>query len=226
MTINEAISTVITAALKISKDLYLTKSSVYRLLLAAKDVTTYKYDRELRGRRDRDKEYLDCLEMEPVGVKDCGIFAFERCSSVMVSKVTLPEVRGDWKMGIISVKGIDEDNLVVYHPTTAEGFSRINDSRYGNILGTKYYYIKDSRLYIPDSEVRLVDLVLIPYDVTTVAECSACTDAKCFKGEYTFNIDDKLAYETFQLAAQMAATGLRIADHQPDTIIGGERPSK
>lgn len=116
--------------------------------------------------------------MEADDIVKCPIVEFRRCKSVMRSKKELPKIVGSrYGYAVLIVTTIDGDRRFSF--TTLSDYSNMLKRRnFKKFIGTKYY-ISNRRLYIPDSEVEVVDVLLLTLD-EDAEECSSCSDKpKC-----------------------------------------------
>lgn len=218
------VSNIINGVNAVSADIYVTKRLAYNMALAVGASLIYKY-------KDFKFDYmikdLECFEMESVDARSCGIVHFETCGTLMVSKLELPVPFGTYIESIISVEGIDKDNYVKYYPSTLRKLASKKNRRFQNPIDTQYYYIRNKKLYIPDSHVRLVDVRMIPKDTSEINKCSSCTDTDCFLGDLDFNIPAEYEYELVQTTIQTVLQRFKVpADNQPDLIISKQSEKK
>lgn len=104
--------------------------------------------------------YIDCLPMEPLDKVDCDIVEFKRCKDLMVSTCELPELfETSFGYSVISVHAIDELSEIEFKPIDLKQYRR-NQNRQGTDK-KRYYYVKGNKLYIPDSQARVVSVELI-----------------------------------------------------------------
>ena len=118
---------------------------------------------------------IDCLEMIPEDTVKCDIIEFKRCKSLMRSKCKLPELFGSsFGASIISVTALDD--MTEFKPITLKQFRR-NLNR-EDMEGLFEYYVKDNYLYLPNSNVRRVNVELITLFPEDVKNCGEEDDCK------------------------------------------------
>lgn len=144
---------------------------------------------------------IDCFEMEPDNVVSCGIVEFSRCESLMKSKCKLPELFGGiFGASIVSVTSIDD--LTEFKPVSLKQFRRNMDRSTEIGQDYKEYYVKDRYLYIPNSNVRRLNVELItlyPEDVRCCGqEEEDCVDIYDTKFIVPSKIIDNVVKATIQ----------------------------
>lgn len=114
--------------------------------------------------------YIDCLPMEPLDNIKCDIVEFRRCKDLMVSSCELPELfETSFGYSVLSVHAIDELSEIELKPIDLKQYRR-NSKR--DVKNKMFYYIKNNKLYIPDSKVKVVSVELITLYPEDVDKCS------------------------------------------------------
>lgn len=177
MTYKEAISVVSNTLNSISKDTWIPKRYILTIL---KDVSTYLVSQKLRDKslfRETDLfRWIKCFELEEVDIIKCPIVEFRTCNQLMKSKKKLPKIVGSrFGEGILIVQSIDGSK--VFNQTSLLSFS--NKQKLPNFDKFKgsFYYV-DDYLYIPDSSIEVVDLLVLTMD-EDYDDCSGCKDNEC-----------------------------------------------
>jgi len=133
---------------------------------------------------------VSCIEMVTEDVVKCPIIEFRRCDSLQRSKLKLPElIHSRYGHSLKEVLSVDE-NTPFISITPAQ--YRLNKSR---SLKRKenYFYVKDGYLYLPDSEVQSVTLIVITQDLYDLYTISECKNGDCKSAwDYEFICPDKL----------------------------------
>lgn len=151
-----------------------------RLILAAgrSRVETY-IAQELESRTLFNNEDLfttiTCVELVPDNVKDCGIVEFRRCKSLMKSKNKIPGlIYSRFGSSVVSVTSIDGSQE--FTATSPSGWASKNKRAYASFVESYNYFIQDGYLYLPNSEIKMVDLVVLTLNPEEAAEASECQD--------------------------------------------------
>lgn len=116
---------------------------------------------------------ISCFELRNEDRISCGIYEFARCESLMKSYHKIPGlVYSRYGASVISVTSID--GSVQFTPITLKALSVNKDRVNAHKFKKNYYYIQDSFLYLPDSEVEMVRVTYIPFDVSDIDSVSKC----------------------------------------------------
>lgn len=139
---------------------------------------------------------LSCIEMIDQDIVKCPIIEFRRCKDLKRSKKKLPElINSKYGHSLKEVTSIDGE--FVFKPITATQY-RLNKERTQKSKDL-YFYIKDGYLYLPDTEVKMVNLYLITQDLYDVAHASECNKPDCRSAwDYEFVCPDKLTEVVIQ----------------------------
>jgi hypothetical protein len=125
---------------------------------------------------------IPCVLMEPISVKSCDIFEFKLCHSLMRSVKPLPEgIFGKNGNSIISVTNVDGSEYYSY--IDPKRFALLSKRKYV-IKDTRFFYVRDGYLYLPNSTTELVDITMITTDMVEASQMSDCDcqekeDNKC-----------------------------------------------
>lgn len=178
-----------------------------------------KLDELTLFREDGILSNIDCYALKNIPSIDCGIMSFKLCKSVMKSEKKLPEgVFGKNGSGILLVSSVDGSQKFDY--ISSRDF--INNTKRKYIINkNNYYTIKDGYLYLPDSEVELVNITMFAMDKSEIDAVSECCDeqSKCkTKWEYEFvcpdRFEDLVARDTLQELASIYRSS--IVDENPN----------
>lgn len=133
---------------------------------------------------------ISCIELIEQDLIKCLIVEFKSCRSLKRSKLKLPELIHS-KYGNSLKEVISVDGQYSFEPITPSQY-RLNKKR---TIKTKtdYFYVQDGYLYLPDSDVEMVDLVILTTDLYELEQCSSCSENKCKSAwEFEFICPDKL----------------------------------
>jgi len=133
---------------------------------------------------------ISCIELIEQDLIKCLIVEFKSCRSLKRSKLKLPELIHS-KYGNSLKEVISVDGQYSFEPITPSQY-RLNKKR---TIKTKtdYFYVHDGYLYLPDSDVEMVDLVILTTDLYELEQCSSCSENKCKSAwEFEFICPDKL----------------------------------
>lgn len=95
-------------------------------------------------------------------------FAMKACSPTdMISEKELPSIYSSSFGGIIQL--FNPTGSTAYKETTASMYRNIRNQEF-KPRGTKYFYIEDNRIIIPNSEVESVNVLALISDVEAIAK--------------------------------------------------------
>lgn len=136
---------------------------------------------------------IDCFGMESDDIVKCDIVEFKRCTSLMKSKKKLPELIfsrfGDSIESVTTIDGIQE-----FLPTSLRQFRLQKDRPFSKYVTKNYYYVRDGYLYIPNTEIEAVNIVLLTTEndeADALSDCKECDGCKSI-WDYEFICPDKL----------------------------------
>lgn len=146
---------------------------------------------------------LTCFELEKVDAISCPILSFNRCNILMKSKYKLPElIFSRLGSSIKEITSLDEEFRLTI--TSLENYRRDKKRKY-KVKGEVYTYIdSEGYVYIPDMEIRMINLKFITMKTEDVPKLSSCTEEDCRSGyEYEFIVPDKLESVVFNEAVRV-----------------------
>lgn len=180
-----------------------------------------KWDEMTLGKEEDLITHIDCLEFESLDVKRCDIFEFRRCDSLMRSTKKIPElVFGKNGPAILQITTVDGQGDYDY--ITPREYNRLQSRKYV-IRDSKYFYVKDGHLYLPNSTTELLDISIITLDKKKSEDCSTCggkdKGSKCKSiWDYEFVCPDRfydiVVRDTLQELASVWRTSLK--DEKPN----------
>lgn len=161
---------------------------------------------------------ISCFEFEEEDVVKCPIIEFRRCKTLMKSKKPLPElIFSRFGASIKNIVSLDGENEFIF--ITSEQYRR-NKKRNIQRKDIYIYLGADNHLYIPDNEIRMVDLTILTIETDKVDECSECSNNDCQSGwDYFFPISDKLLDPLYKDVLQtLGLTRQILEDQNPNGI--------
>jgi len=173
---NEFVSRVLNDFKAVNKDADLKRRHVLSIgLNKAAFLMSQKWDELSLTREEGMITHVPCFEFEEQNVKTCDIFEFKRCDNLMRSIKKIPGlVYGKNGPAIIHATTVDGSESYTY--INPRSFSSIKKRKY-NIKSTRYFYIKDGYMYLPNSETELLDISVITSDKKGSEDCSTCADS-------------------------------------------------
>jgi hypothetical protein len=162
---------------------------------------------------------LDCFSMEKIDTFKCPIIEFRSSHSVMRSKSKLPELIYS-KYGASVKEATSIDGSFLMKPTTPYQY-RLNRSRKTDSK-ERYFYVQDGYLYLPDSEVAMIQVSLITLDLYEMEKCSDCSSGECKSAwDYEFICSDKLLEAVIQETLKEVATTKQVQSDQNPNLNEG-----
>ena len=133
---------------------------------------------------------ISCIEMITQDTVRCPIIEFRRCNSLQRSKLKLPElIHSRYGHSLKEVLSVDENTSFINITPTQY---RLNKDRSLKVKGN-YFYVKDGYLYLPDSEIQSVTLIILTQDLYDLYAISECKNGECKSAwDYEFICPDKL----------------------------------
>lgn len=133
---------------------------------------------------------VSCIELIDQDIIKCPIIEFKSCRNLKRSKLKLPElIHSKYGSSLKEVTSID--GQYSFEPITPAQY-RLNKKRTFKTK-TDYFYIQDGYLYLPDSEVEMVEIVILTTDLYELEQCSSCSKNKCKSAwDFEFICPDKL----------------------------------
>lgn len=205
---SEAVSKILNTLKAISKDTRIPRRYVLQVL---KDRSKNLIAQKLGERTITDELNLytevTCIAFEKVEVIKCPIVTFRMCKTLMRSKKPLPELvfsrLGASIKEITSVDGDFEFKLV-----TEDQYRRNKKRKYIFDSEVYVYLSTDNYLYIPDHEIRTLDVTLLTMNTEDAEGCN--TDECKNAWDYPFIVPHKLEDVVFKEALQIISNTRQI----------------
>lgn len=146
--------------------------------------------------------YLPCLDFKKIDSVNCPQIEFRMCGVLMKSVKKIPQpIFSRLGASIKNITSIDGNSKFTIVSSTQY---TINKKRQYQLNGEHYiYYNSDGHLYIPDYEIRSINLDFITIYTEQIDSCSDCLDSNCKSGwEYDFICPDKLLNAVFDKTTQ------------------------
>lgn len=197
MTNGEFVSRVVNGLRALNKDDHISRRYILRIgQNKSKFYISQKLLDKSLFKEDNLFRYLNCFRLTEEDRINCKIFEFARCESLMKSSKKIPGlVYSRYGASIMSITSID--GLTRFVPTTLSNYSLFKDRQNSDKFKglTQFFYIKDGYLYLPDSEIEMVNIVYIPFEETEVDKASECGEGSACKSAWDmeFVVPDKLS---------------------------------
>lgn len=222
MTNREAVSKIINPLRLLVKDSHISRRAVLRALRSAsKDLITKKLlDRTLQ-KESKLYTKVECFDLEEIDPKKCSTIEFRRCEILMksINKIPLP-VFSRIGSSILYVESVDGKYQL--QVVDMKQYKR-NTKRQHQLVDVVYAYIgEDLHLYIPEKEIRSVDLAVLTMHTEGKTGCGE--DSECKNAwDAEFICSDKLELAVFEMTLQMLLSTYRqiTPDQNPNGIENG-----
>lgn len=234
MTNAELVSRIVNAIKALNKDEHISRRYILNTARSkAKFLMSQKLTDISLFREDNLFTSINCFELKPDEIVRCSIVEFRRCHSLMKSKCKLPElVYSRFGNSIDSVVTID--GMTEFLPIDLTQY-RLNQKRqHAKFVKQNYFYVQDGYLYLPDSEIEAVDIIVLttePEVADEVAGCNSKNDESECKSvwDYEFVCSDKLLEPVIQetLKEILSSNKQIIEDENPNlTSIQKDRTTQ
>lgn len=174
MTYGELVSSVVNSFNSIKKDMRIPKRYV---LSVFKKNAEFIMSQKLRDRslyREEDLfTWLNCIELKREDVVKCPIIEFKTCKDLMRTKKKLPKILSSiFGYAILLVTTIDGEKE--YKIKTLSSYNTLKRRSNFDKFKGKYAYLKDGYLYIPDSDIEAINILILTLDEDSdeISECS------------------------------------------------------
>lgn len=117
---------------------------------------------------------IRCVKLKPVESKKCGILEFANCKNLMRSINRLDKLM-EAKYGSLVLYGVTMGGEII-RPTTLRMYDNRSKRSFASADDSKLLYMMDGYLYLPDSEIEVIDLVVIGFSDKDINSMSSCDD--------------------------------------------------
>lgn len=193
----------------VSKD---TQKSDRFILFTAKNIAESYISKRLSDKRlfRQDNLYTEitCIEMESINIYECEFIEFRSCDKLVKSKLKLPSLVYS-KLGNTIKEVTSIDGKYLFKPNTIAQYRRDSKRKQSKNL-PKYFYIKDGYLYLPDSEVKMVNIYVLSLDLYDSEENSTCKKGCKSAWDYEFIAPSDLLEQILRETASIIQTPVQL----------------
>lgn len=166
-------------------------------------------------RQDNLYTEIPCIEMETIDTYKCDIVEFRTCDKLVKSKLKLPSLVYS-KLGNTVKEVTSIDGKYLFKPSTVAQYRRDAKRRKPH-SAPKYFYVKDGYLYIPDSELRAVNIYVLSLDLYDSEEISTCKEGCKSAWDYEFICPSDLLEQVMRETAGIVQVPIQIPpDENPN----------
>lgn len=163
-------------------------------------------------------EYIECVELEKVRPYYCNIFEFKSCEKLVKSKKKIPNLIYS-RLGSSLKEVSSVDNKYTFKQSTLSQYRR-NIKRKGFVKGENFY-ILDDYLYIPDVNVKKVNLLVLALDLYDLNQLSSCNEDCMSAWDYKFVCPDKLLEQVIRDTVQQLTITKQIREDENPNLNSG-----
>lgn len=136
-------------------------------------------------------KWISCITLIEDDIIKCGKLEFQRCKSLMKSKKKLPELLWSrYGSSIMLVTNLDhsKEYKLISQVDYINLLKRPNADKF---LGKFAILYPDNYLYIPDSNIKKIDILIFTIDekANDLSECDDCKDCNKCDSYWDFEID-------------------------------------
>lgn len=163
-------------------------------------------------------KWVNCVQMVEEDIIKCGKLEFKRCKSLMKSKKKLPKVLwSKYGSSVILVTTIDgeKEYKLISQVDYMNLLKRPNSEKF---IG-KFAIIIDDYLYLPDSEIKMVNILIYTLDekADDLSDCKECDDCESYWDKEVL-ISDKIREVVIQETLKEVSMRLQIPkDENPNS---------
>lgn len=155
-------------------------------------------------------KWVNCVQMVEEDMIKCGKLEFKRCKSLMKSKKKLPKVLwSKYGSSVILVTTIDgeKEYKLISQVDYMNLLKRPNSEKF---IG-KFAIIIDDYLYLPDSEIKMVNILIYTLDekADDLSDCKECDDCESYWDKEVL-ISDKIREVVIQETLKEVSMRLQV----------------
>lgn len=165
VTYNEIVSRIQNVLNSVSKDMYIPKRLILSVFKTkAEFFLVQKIDSKKLFRENNLYKWINCIDMEEINSKKCDKVELQMCNTIMKTKNKLPKLI--WtKFGSSVVMVTNMDGSKEYQLVTHSYYNSIRHNRnFDKFKGNFAILYPDNYIYIPDSQVRKINVLLYSFD--------------------------------------------------------------
>lgn len=167
------------------------------------------YDKSLFREMDMYK-WIKCVKFKPDNYISCGKFEFKRCKNLMKSVKKVPKILSS-KFGYAVLLVTNLDNTKTYKVITMSDYINMsNRPHFDKFKGKYVIFDADGYLYIPDSEIKALNMLVITLDEKSEEygdcdeknDCADCINYWDMRIDIPAKLSELIYAETFNKVAR------------------------
>ena len=169
-------------------------------------------------------KWVNCVQMVEEDVIKCGKLEFKRCKSLMKSKKKLPKVLwSKYGSSVILVTTIDgeKEYKLISQVDYMNLLKRPNSEKF---IGKYALIYPDNYLYIPDSEVKMVNILMYTLDEKSddSSDCKDCDDCESY-WDKEVSISDKIREIVIQETLKEVSMRLQVPKDENSNMDSNQK---
>lgn len=164
-------------------------------------------------------KWINCVTMIEDDIVKCDKIEFKRCKSLMKSKKKLPKLLwskyGASVLLVTNIDGTKEYKLI----SQADYINLVNRRNADKFLGKYAILYPDNHLYIPDSDVKAVNVLVYTLDEKSsdTSDCKDCEECQSY-WDTEIEISDKIREVVMQETLKEISLRLQIPKDENDDL--------
>lgn len=220
MTYREIVSRIQNSLNTLAKDTFIPRRFILSVFKSKAEFLMAQklYDKTLYRETNLFK-WINCVTMVEEDIVKCDKIEFKRCRSLMKSKKKLPKLLWSrYGASIFLITNIDtskEYKLI----SQADYLNLLNRKNSEKFLGKYAILYPDNYLYIPDSEVKSVNVLVYTLDekADEITDCKECDDCKSY-WDTEIEISDKIREVVMQETLKEITIRLQVPPDENDDL--------
>lgn len=169
-------------------------------------------------------KWVNCVQMVEEDIIKCGKLEFKRCKSLMKSKKKLPKVLwSKYGSSVILVTTIDgeKEYKLISQVDYMNLLKRPNSEKF---IGKYALIYPDNYLYIPDSEVKMVNILMYTLDEKSddSSDCKECDDCESY-WDKEVSISDKIREVVIQETLKEVSMRLQVPKDENSNMDSNQK---
>lgn len=225
MMYKEAVSRIQNSLNTLAKDTFIPRRYILSVFKSKAEFLMAQklYDKTLYRETNLFK-WINCVTMIEDDIVKCDKIEFKRCRSLMKSKKKLPKLLwsryGPSIFLITNIDGTKEYKLI----NQADYLNLVNRKNSEKFLGKYAILYPDNHLYIPDSDVKAVNVLNYTLDekADEMSDCKDCEECKSY-WDTEIEISDKIREVVIQETLKEITLRLQIPRDELDNLNANEK---
>ena len=162
---------------------------------------------------------IECFELEKINSVSCDIVEFKTCTNLMKSKEKLPKM-------VYTKQGNSIKEVTAIDGSDIFGKATLSQYRRDQIRGGTSklsYYVSDGYLYIPNTEIEVVRVVLLTTSPSEALSASSCADDCCDVFDLNFISPEDILENVIEQTLQQILIRVQITPDENSNMNENEK---